>query len=247
MIIKKTDAQIEIMRKAGKIVGDTLKMLEKEINPGVSTEDLDKMAEDFILSHGARPAFKGYRGFPATACISIDEEVVHGIPGRRILTEGQIVSVDLGAIVDGYYGDAARTFPVGEISAEKRKLLEVTRRSLEAGIEQVQPGNRLGMVSSAIQKVAEAAGYSVVRELTGHGIGKTMHEDPLVPNYGSPDEGPTLEKGFVIAIEPMINMGTFQVVTKPDGWTIVTADGQPSAHFEHTVAVTDKGHDILTL
>ncbi|MEW6014812.1 MAG: type I methionyl aminopeptidase, partial [Candidatus Zixiibacteriota bacterium] len=171
MIIKKTDAQIEIMRKAGKIVGDTLKMLEKEIKPGVSTEDLDKMAEDFILSHGARPAFKGYRGFPATACISIDEEVVHGIPGRRILTEGQIVSVDLGAIVDGYYGDAARTFPVGEISAEKRKLLEVTRRSLEAGIEQVQPGNRLGMVSSAIQKVAEAAGYSVVRELTGHGIG----------------------------------------------------------------------------
>ncbi len=247
MIIKKTDAQIEIMRKAGKIVGDTLKMLEKEINPGVSTEDLDKMAEDFILSHGARPAFKGYRGFPATACISIDEEVVHGIPGRRILTEGQIVSVDLGAIVDGYYGDAARTFPVGEISAEKRKLLEVTRRSLEAGIEQVQPGNRLGMVSSAIQKVAEAAGYSVVRELTGHGIGKTMHEDPLVPNYGAPDEGPTLERGFVIAIEPMINMGTFQVVTKPDGWTIVTADGQPSAHFEHTVAVTDKGHDILTL
>ncbi len=247
MIIKKTDAHIEIMRRAGKVVGDTLKMLEKEIRPGISTEDLDKLAEDFILSSGARPAFKGYRGFPATACISIDEEVVHGIPGRRILTEGQIVSVDLGAIVDGFYGDAAETFPVGEISVEKRKLLEVTRRSLEVGIEQVCPGNRLGMVSSAIQKVAEEAGYSVVRELTGHGIGKTMHEDPLVPNYGSPEEGPILERGFVIAIEPMVNMGTYQVVTKPDGWTIVTADGKPSAHFEHTVAVTDKGHDILTL
>jgi methionyl aminopeptidase len=247
MIIKKTDAQVEIMRRAGKIVAETLSMLEKHIKPGILTEELDKLAEDFILSSGARPAFKGYRGFPATACISIDDEVVHGIPGKRVLMEGQIVSIDLGTIVDGYYGDAARTFPVGEITEEKRKLLEVTRRSLEAGIAQAKAGNRLGMVSSAIQQVAEGAGYSVVRELTGHGIGKVMHEDLLVPNYGSPAEGPVLEKGIVIAIEPMVNMGTYKVRTKPDNWTIVTADGQPSAHFEHTVAVTDNGPDVLTV
>ncbi len=247
LIIKKTDAQIEIMRRAGKVVADTLKLIEKNIRPGVTTKELDLLAEDFIHSQGAKPAFKGYHGYPATACISIDEEVVHGIPGKRVLVEGQIVSVDLGAIVDGYYGDSAATFPVGEISDEKRKLLEVTKRSLEAALAKVKAGTKLGVISSTVQQVAEEAGYSVVRDLVGHGIGRAMHEDPQIPNFGSANEGPVLDKGMVLAIEPMVNVGDYKVLTKADGWTIVTADGSASAHFEHTVAVRETGGDILTL
>jgi methionyl aminopeptidase len=243
----KTDAQIEIMRKAGKIVADTLSLVEQNIRPGVTTGEIDRLAEEYILSCGARPAFKGYRGYPATICASIDDEVVHGIPGNRLLVDGQIVSIDLGAIVDGFYGDSAATFPIGQISEEKRKLLEMTRRSLEAGIAQARAGNNLGCVSSAVQRVAESAGYSVVRDLVGHGIGKAMHEDPQIPNFGSVSEGPILMKGMVLAIEPMVNMGDYKVKTKVDGWTVVTADGSPSAHFEHTIAITDDQPDILTI
>jgi len=243
----KTDAQIEIMRKAGEIVAETLQVIESEINPGVTTGRLDSIAEDFIISRGASPAFKGYRGFPATTCISIDEEVVHGIPGKRQLVDGQIVSVDLGAVVDGFYGDSAATFAVGEISEEKQKLLDVTKRSLEIGINKVKAGIKLGVVSSAIQEVVEAAGFSVVREMVGHGIGQKLHEEPQVPHFGPADAGPILEKGMVLAIEPMVNAGGFRINQKPDGWTIITADGSVSAHFEHTVAITENGADILTL
>ena len=247
MITIKTDAQINVMRRAGRIVAETLELVGKNIRPGMTTEEIDRMAEDFILSRGAKPAFKGYHGFPASTCISIDEEVVHGIPGKRIIVEGQIVSIDLGAIVEGFYGDSAATFAVGEISDEKRKLLEVTKRSLEAGIAEVKDGNKLGRVSNAIQKVAESAGFSVVRDLVGHGIGRAMHEEPQIPNYGSVEEGPVMESGMVLAIEPMVNVGSYKVQTKSDGWTIATTDGMPSAHFEHTIAVTAKGGDILTL
>ena len=234
------------MKKAGKVVADTLELIGRELKPGITTEELDRMAEEFICSQNAIPGFKGYHGFPATACISIDDEVVHGIPGKRKIVEGQIVSVDLGAIVDGYYGDAARTFAVGEISEEKRRLMDVTLRSLEAGIAQAKAGHKLGQVSHAVQEVAEAAGFSVVREMVGHGIGKQMHEDPQIPNFGSPDDGPVLEKGMTLAIEPMVNIGEYKVRQKPDGWTIVTADGLPSAHFENSIAVTDGDPVILT-
>lgn len=247
MITIKTDAQINLMRRAGKIVAETLEFVEKNLKPGMMTAEIDRIAEEFILSKGAKPAFKGYHGFPAATCISIDDEVVHGIPGKRVLVEGQIVSVDLGAIFDGFYGDSARTFPIGEISEEKKKLLEVTKRSLEVGIAEVRAGNKLGRVSNAIQRSAESAGFSVVRDLVGHGIGRAMHEEPQIPNYGSANEGPVLASGMVLAIEPMVNIGTYKVQTKADGWTIVTIDGLPSAHFEHTVAVTDIDADILTI
>lgn len=247
MITIKTDAQIEIMRKAGKIVAETLRLIASEISPGVTTGRLNEIAEDYIISRGARPAFKGYRGFPAAACISIDDEVVHGIPGDRKLQEGEIVSVDLGAIVDGYYGDSAATFPVGSVSEIKLKLLDVTRRSLEAGISKIKAGVKLGVVSSTIQNLVEAEGFSVVREMVGHGIGKKLHEEPQIPHFGPADSGPVLEKGMVLAIEPMVNEGEFKVNQKSDGWTIVTADGSVSAHFEHTVAVSENGADILTL
>jgi len=246
MIILKTDAQIEIMRRAGKIVAETLEMIGDKVKPGITTAEIDRAAEEFILSRGAKPAFKGYRGFPATTCISVNEEVVHGIPGNRMLVEGQIVSVDLGCIVNGFYGDSAATFPVGQISEEKRKLIEVTRRSLEVGLSHVKNGNKLGQVSAAIQKCVEDEGFSVVRDMVGHGIGKNLHEDPQVPHFGPEEAGPVLKKGMVIAIEPMVNAGGYQVVQKADGWTIVTADGSDSAHFEHSVAVTDNGLDILT-
>lgn len=246
MIIIKTDAQIEIMRKAGRIVAETLAMIEKEVKPGVKTSRLDSLAEDFIRSKNAVPAFKGHSGFPATACISVEDEVVHGIPGNRELTEGQVVSIDLGAIVDGFYGDSAATFPVGEISPEKKRLLEVTKQSLMAGISKVKAGVRLGLVSNTIQRVVENAGFSVVRDMVGHGVGKHLHEDPQIPHFGPSGSGPLLEKGMVLAIEPMVNMGEYKVSQKPDGWTIVTTDGSTSAHFEHTVAVKEDGADILT-
>ncbi|HOD66681.1 MAG TPA: type I methionyl aminopeptidase, partial [candidate division Zixibacteria bacterium] len=216
------------------------------IRPGMTTGQLDRLIEDFIRAEGAIPAFKGYQGFPASACISIDDEVVHGIPGKRVIEEGVIVSVDIGAIVDDYYGDSARTFGIGEVSEEKRRLMEWTLKALHAGIDKARKGNRLGAVSAAIQQVAESQGYGVVRQLVGHGIGRAMHEEPQVPNFGSPADGPVLEAGMVIAIEPMINMGTYEVRTLPDGWTVVTADGRPSAHFEHTVAVGPDGPRILT-
>ncbi|MEW6049621.1 MAG: type I methionyl aminopeptidase [Candidatus Zixiibacteriota bacterium] len=247
MIVLKSPEEIEIMRRAGRLVAMTLDMVEQEIEPGLTTEQLDLLVEDFIRSHGAIPAFKNYQGYPASACVSIDDEVVHGIPGKRALREGEIVSVDIGTIVDKYYGDSARTFPIGEVSPEKKRLMEYTRKALMAGIDKARKGNRLGQVSAAVQLVAESQGYGVVRQLVGHGIGRKMHEEPQVPNFGSPSEGPTLQSGMVLAIEPMINMGTYDVKTMPDGWTVVTADGMPSAHFEHTVAITDNGPDILTL
>lgn len=246
MIVLKTDNQIEIMYRAGQVVAETLNMVAERISAGMTTADLDRLIEDFIRSRGALPAFKGYQGFPASACISINEEVVHGIPGRRVIEAGDIVSVDIGSIVDDYYGDSARTFAVGEISAEKASLLEWTQKSLQAGIDNAKKGNKLGAISSAVQEVAESHGYGVVRQLVGHGIGRAMHEEPQVPNFGSPQDGPVLALGTVIAIEPMINMGTPEVKTLPDGWTVVTADGQPSAHFEHTVAITENGPRILT-
>lgn len=234
------------MREAGRIVAKTLAMIEDSIEPGMTTGKLDEMVEDFIRSHKAVPAFKNYHGFPASACISIDEEVVHGIPGKRVIRDGEIVSVDVGSIYHGFYGDAARTFAVGEISAEKARLMEYTEKSLLAGIDKARNGNKLGQISVAVQQMAEGQGYGVVRQLVGHGIGRKMHEEPQVPNYGSVNDGPVLKTGMVLAIEPMVNIGTFEVKTMPDGWTFVTADGQPSAHFEHTVAITDNGPDILT-
>lgn len=234
------------MRRAGKVVFETLEMVARKIRPGITTGELNRMIDEFIRAQGAIPAFKDYHGFPASACISVEDEVVHGIPGDRVLENGQIVSVDVGSIIDGYYGDSARTYAVGEISEEKEALLENTRLSLKAGIDKARKGNKLGEISAAVQATAEAGGYGVVRQLVGHGIGREMHEEPQVPNFGSPEDGPLLESGMVLAIEPMINMGVYDVKTMPDGWTVVTSDGMPSAHFEHTVAITDDGPDILS-
>lgn len=246
-MITKSPEEIEIMRRAAQLVTKTLNMVKETIKPGMTTAELDQLVEQFILDHGAKPGFKGFHGYPASACISIDDEVVHGIPGDRVMREGQIVSVDVGTIIDGYYGDSARTFVLGEIPAELQRLLDTTQRALEAGIEQARPGNRVGNISHAVQQVAEKeGGFGVVRQLVGHGIGRSMHEEPQVPNFGSTNEGPKLRAGIVICIEPMVNMGTHQVKTLPDGWTVVTADGRPSAHFEHQVAITDDGPDVLS-
>ncbi|MDZ4724024.1 MAG: type I methionyl aminopeptidase [candidate division Zixibacteria bacterium] len=247
MIVLKTKEEIEIMRRAGRVVGQTLDMVGENLRPGMSTAELDTLIEDFIRSKGAVPAFKNYHGYPASACISINDEVVHGIPGKRIIAEGDIVSVDVGSIVDDYYGDSARTFAVGKVSPEKSRLMEFTLKSLMAGIDNARKGNKLGSISAAVQKVAEGQGFGVVRQLVGHGIGRSMHEEPQVPNFGSEKDGPVLRAGMVLAVEPMITMGTYEVKTLPDGWTVVTADGLPSAHFEHTIAITDNGPDILTL
>lgn len=235
------------MRRAGQVVSQTLDMVSEVIKPGMTTAELDRLIEAFIVSKGAIPGFKDYQGFPASACISINDEVVHGIPGNRVIREGDLVSVDVGSIVDDYYGDSARTYAVGKVSPEKKRLMEITYKSLLAGIDKARKGNKLGQISAAVQKVAEDAGFGVVRQLVGHGIGRRMHEEPQVPNFGLPHEGPILEVGTVLAIEPMVNMGTYNVKTLPDGWTVVTADGLPSAHFEHTVAVTENGPDILSL
>ena len=243
----KTPDEVEIMRRAGQLVAATLDMVAEEIGDGMTTARLDTLVEDFIRSHEAVPAFKGYQGFPASACVSINEEVVHGIPGDRVIKNGDIVSVDIGTIVDDFYGDSARTFAVGEITEEKSRLMQCTQRCLEAGIKKACNGNKLGLVSAAVQQVAEGEGYGVVRQLVGHGIGRKLHEEPQVPNYGSPEEGPILKTGMVLAIGPMINMGTHEIKTLPDQWTVVTADGQPSAHFEHTIVITDNGPEIITL
>lgn len=247
MITIKNETELELMQISSTIVAETFEFVGSLIKPGISTEYLDEQIAKFIHSKKARPAFKGLYGFPGNACISIDEEVVHGIPSpQRILKEGQIVSIDIGAEYRGFYGDAAYTFPVGEIDQEKRRLLKITWEALFKGIAQAHENNRVQDISNAVQDFAESHGYSVVRELVGHGIGKALHEDPQVPNYGKPGRGPKLKNGMTLAIEPMINVGGARVFTKPDGWTIVTADGKPSAHFEHTVLINNNEPKILT-
>lgn len=236
------------MKEAGRITARALRLVGEAVAVGVSTAELDQIAEEAIRAEGAVPAFKGYHGFPATICASLNGEVVHGIPSpNRILNEGDVLSVDVGAIVNGYYGDSAVTFPVGVVSDEASLLLEATRRSLEAGIAKARPGMRLYDISNAVQTVAEAAGFSVVREYVGHGIGRSMHEEPQIPNYGPAGKGPTLEEGMVLAIEPMINAGSPEVRSLDDGWTVVTVDGAYSAHFEHTVAIGPDGPIVLTM
>lgn len=247
MIVVKTRAQIDKMRQAGILVAQTLDLMERLAKPGIRTIDLDAAAEEFILSKGAVPAFKGYMGYPATLCVSIDDEVVHGIPSDRSLKEGQIVSVDVGVNLDGWYGDAARTLCIGSVSADAMRLLEVTQEALKRGISQAKAGNRLGDISAAVQTYAEEHGYSVVRELVGHGIGQRMHEEPQVPNFGRAHTGPELKAGMVLAIEPMLNVGGCEVSFDADKWTVRTADGSLSAHFEHTVAITESGPEILTI
>jgi len=247
MIHIKTPAEIEIMRQSNRLVAHVLQKLREAVKPGVTTKELDQIAERSIRAGGATPAFKGYRGYPTSLCVSVNEEVVHGIPDSRQLHEGEIVSLDLGAYCNGYYGDAAITVPVGQVSEEVQRLLEVSQQALSQGIEQAKDGNRLFDISHAIQSWAEAHGLSVVREFVGHGIGRSLHEDPQVPNFGPPHQGPRLRPGMVLAIEPMINMGTWQVKVLDDGWTVVTADRSLSAHFEHTIAITDGKADILSL
>jgi methionyl aminopeptidase len=248
MIIIKNDNEIEYMRHAGKVVGETLNRLEEVIKPGITTAEIDRMAEEWIKEAGAIPSFKGYNGFPASICTSINEEVVHGIPSKKIfLNEGDIISIDCGAILNDYQGDAARTVPVGKISKEAEDLIRVTRESFFKGVEKVIVGNRLTDISSSIQKYVEEHGYSVVRDFVGHGIGKEMHEDPEVPNFGRPGRGPKLVKGMVIAIEPMVNLGQYNVTVLSNGWTVVTEDKSLSAHYENTVAILDNGPEILTL
>jgi methionyl aminopeptidase len=246
MINLKTNKEIEIIRANGRILAKTLELLGEEIKPGVKTKELDRLAEDFIRNQGAYPAFKGYRGFPASICISIDNEVVHGIPGERVIEEGQVISVDIGVLKDNFYADGAFTFAVGPVSDQTKRLIKVTQEALERGLEFVREGRFLSDISYAIQSFVERNGFSVVRDLVGHGIGMNMHEEPQIPNFGPPGQGPILKKGMVLAIEPMVNVGSFEIETKADNWTIVTKDGSLSAHFEHTVAVTENGAMILT-
>jgi methionyl aminopeptidase len=247
MVICKSPSELEKMHRAGLIVWGALEKMRAMVKPGVTTQDLDEFAEAYTVERHARPAFKGYRGYPGSVCTSINQEVVHGIPSKgRKLKEGDILSMDFGVELDGYYGDAALTVPVGKINPTREKLLRVTRESLEQAIDKVRPGNRLGDVSAAVQTWVEKNGYSVVREFVGHGIGTKMHEDPQLPNYGSPGHGAKLQEGMVLAIEPMVNTGGPGVRVLDDDWTAVTADGSDSAHFEHTVAVTANGPWILT-
>ena len=246
MIRIRSKKEIELIATSCQIVSDTLDMLSDHVRPGVKINDLDKMAEKFIINCGARPAFKGYMGFPATLCVSVDDEVVHGIPNDRILNEGQIVGIDCGAEKDGYFGDHARTFSVGNIADDKQKLMDITHKSLMLGIAEASPDNFVSDIGYAIQSYVEKYGYSVVRELVGHGIGTELHEEPQIPNYGEPKQGYRLREGMCIAIEPMINLGSKEIKTDSDGWTIRTLDGQVSAHFEHTIAITSNGPKILS-
>lgn len=243
----RTGEEIAAIAAASQIVAMTLEELGRALRPGVTTAELDRLAETFIRDHGGRPAFKGYRGFPASICPSVNEQVVHGIPGERRLLEGDIVGIDVGVEKGGYYGDAARTFAVGDVSTEARRLLQVAEESLMLGVAQAKPGARVGDIGHAVQSHVESHGFSVVRALVGHGIGREMHEEPAVPNFGSPGRGPRLFAGLVLAIEPMVNQGTLDVVTLDDGWTVATKDGKLSAHFEHTVAVTADGPEILSV
>lgn len=253
MIHRKTDSEIEVMRESNQVVSDVHRLLMPLIKPGVRVSELDAFAEEYIRAQGALPAFKGYSSgsksippFPATLCVSVDDEVVHGIPSDRILREGEIVSVDVGAEKNGFFGDGAMTLPVGAVDAEKLRLLRVTKESLYRGIALALPGNRLHDVSAAIQEHVEANGFSVVRDLVGHGIGRKLHEDPPVPNFGRKGTGPLLEAGMTLAIEPMVNYGGFKVKIDANGWTVRTSDGAPSAHFEHTIYISEEGPVLLT-
>lgn len=246
MIICKTPREIAIMREAGKIVALTHQELKKHIQPGITTEELDAIAEKFIRQHDAIPSFKGYNGFRGSICASVNEELVHGIPGNRKLQEGDIISIDIGAKYNGYHGDSAWTYGVGKISEENQRLLDVTEQSLYKGLEQAKPGDRLSNISHAIQTYAEFQNFSIVREYVGHGVGQDLHEDPQIPHYGPPNKGPRLRPGMVLAVEPMVNAGTRYVKTLSDNWTVVTVDGKMCAHFEHTIAITETGYEILT-
>jgi len=247
MIIIKNNKEIDLMRAAGKIVAETLLLVEEKVRPGITTAELDSIAEEFITKHGAKPSFKGLYGFPASLCISVNEQVVHGIPGGYVLKDGDIISVDCGAFINGFHGDAARTFGVGNISEEAEKLINVTRESFFKGIEYAKVGNRLTDISHEIQSYVEASGFSVVRDFVGHGIGRVVHEDPDIPNYGRPGRGPKLVEGMALAIEPMVNVGNYKVKTLSDDWTVVTSDGSLSAHYENTIVILPDGPEILTL
>ncbi len=246
MIILKSKSEIEKMAVACRIVAEVLQELARAVRPGLTTLDLDMLAERNIRLHGAVPAFKGYRGFPNTLCVALNEQVVHGIPSKRRLRAGDIIGLDLGAKWEGYYGDAAITVPVGQIPSQTEHLLSTAREALAVGLKEVRPGTHLSNISNAIQRFAESRGFSVVRSFVGHGIGTALHEEPQVPNFGPPGRGPRLKAGMVLAIEPMVNLGGADVEILDDGWTVVTADSQLSAHFEHTVAITDEGHQVLT-
>ncbi len=246
MIRLKSKEDIVAMRAAGEILRRALDKAGEAVRPGVSTRDLDVIIRDSIVADGARPAFKGYHGFPGNACISVNSEVVHGIPGDNILAEGDLVSIDVGVEKNGFHADSCETFPVGQVSEDAERLMQVTRKALAKGIEQARSGSRVGDISNAVQVFVEASGFSVVRELVGHGIGRDLHEEPQVPNFGPAGQGPQLVTGMVIAIEPMVNAGRANVRTLDDDWTVVTADGKLSAHFEHTVAITEQGPEILT-
>ena len=247
MIIIKNNKELDLMRNAGRIVAETLLCVEKKVKPGITTAELDRIAEEFITKHGAKPSFKGLYGFPASLCISVNEQVVHGIPGSYVLQEGDIISVDCGAFIDGFHGDAARTFAVGNVSDDAKKLIQVTEESFFKGIEFANVGNRLSDISHAIQSYVEASGFSVVRDFVGHGIGKTVHEDPEIPTFGRPGRGPKLMAGMALAIEPMLNVGSYRVPTLGDDWTVVSADKSLSAHYENTIAILPEGPEILTL
>lgn len=246
MIICKTPREIEIMREAGRIVALTHEELKRHICPGITTKQLDVIAEQFIRKQGAIPSFKGYNGFRGSICASVNNELVHGIPGDRVLNDGDVISIDIGAKYNGYHGDSAWTYPVGNIDENTQHLLEVTEKSLYNGLKEAKPGERLSNISHAIQTYVEANGFSIVREYVGHGVGQDLHEDPQIPHYGPPNKGPRLKPGMVLAIEPMVNAGSRYVKTLADDWTVVTLDGKMCAHFEHTIAITETGYEILT-
>jgi methionyl aminopeptidase len=246
VIVRKSAAEVARIAAAGRVLAECLEALAAAAAPGVTTAELDQLAEPFIRERGGVPTFLGYRGFPASICASPNDMVVHGIPGRYRAAAGDLLSLDVGVTLDGYVADSAITLPMGTVDAEARRLMDVTRESLEAGLAECRPGRRLGDISHAVQEVVEAAGFSVVRSLVGHGVGRTMHEDPQIPNFGEPGRGPRLEEGMVFAIEPMVNVGGHEVYVADDGWSIYTADGSLSAHFEHTVAVTGDGPKVLT-
>ncbi len=246
MIVLKSEDEIKKMAESCRIVAEVLEGIKKNITPGVSTKEIDGFAESFIITRGAQPAFKGYRGYPASVCTSVNEQVVHGIPSSQKLKDGDIISLDIGVFFKGFYGDAAVTLPVGSVSNQARKLITVTEQALEAGMEKAVAGNRLSDISSAIQGCVEAEGFSIVRSFVGHGIGRELHEEPQIPNFGKPGEGPELRNGMTLAIEPMVNAGGWEVVILNDGWTAVTKDRSLSGHFEHTVAITKNGLNILT-
>lgn len=246
MIIGKSQKEIDKMRASGQLVGRVLQELRAMVAPGMTTLEVDRAAEKMIRDAGAYPTFKGYNGFPFSICASVNEQVVHGFPSQYKLNEGDIFSIDVGATLDGFVGDTATTVAVGRVSEDRLRLMRVTEECLQLAIEQCRPGNHLGDIGFAVQSHAEAHGYSIVRDYVGHGIGRQMHEDPQIPNYGKPGKGPKVKKGYVFALEPMVNMGSLHTKTLKDGWTVVTVDGQPSAHFEHTVAITEEGPEVLT-